>query len=96
MDGQGCFRENIRFLRQRRKLTQYELSESLGISREKLKAIETGQTMNVSLNDALTFSRYFCVPIDVLISIKLSKAGEMKVRVIEADYKSLTNGNHAI
>lgn len=91
MDGQACFRENIRFLRLRRKLTQHELSQSLGISREKLKAIETGQTMNVSLSDAQTFSRYFNVPIDVLITTQLVKAGEIKVRVIEANYRSLTN-----
>lgn len=91
MDGQACFRENIRFLRLRRKLTQHELSQSLGISREKLKAIETGQTMNVSLIDAQTFSRYFNVPIDVLITTQLVKAGEIKVRVIEANYRSLTN-----
>lgn len=89
MDGQACFRENIRFLRRRRKLTQYELSENLGISREKLKAIETGQTINVSLSDALSFSRYFKVPIDVLVTAHLSKAGEIKVRVIEASYNTM-------
>ena len=91
MDRQACFRENIRFLRQRRKLTQETLSGTLGISREKLKAIETGQTMTISLTDAVSIAQYFKLPIDVLLSRRLAKLGELEIRVIEANYKPLAN-----
>ena len=81
---QVFLKENLKFLRQRRKLTQERLSSDLGMSREKLKAIETGKTINPGLVDVVLISRYFMVPTDVLLTVDVSKLGELKIRILEA------------
>lgn len=84
MEEQIFLKENLRFLRQRRKLTQEGLSESLGMSRVKLKAIETGQTANPVLEDVITISRFFKIAADSLLTVNLSKLGELKLRELES------------
>ncbi|MCF2506835.1 helix-turn-helix domain-containing protein [Dyadobacter sp. CY107] len=81
---QVFLKENLKFLRQRRKLTQEGLSSDLGMSREKLKAIETGKTVNPGLSDVVHISRYFRVPTDILLTVEVSKLGELKIRAFEA------------
>jgi transcriptional regulator with XRE-family HTH domain len=81
---QVFLKENLKFLRQRRKLTQEGLSAVLGMSRVKLKAIETGQTLNPGLDDVVIISRFFKMPTDLLLTTELSKVGELKIRSIEA------------
>ena len=63
---------------------QERLSSDLGMSREKLKAIETGKTINPGLADVVLISRYFMVPTDVLLTVDVSKLGELKIRILEA------------
>ncbi len=78
------FAGNIKFLRERRKLSQEALAASLGLTRAKLAAIEAGNTKSPQPEDYLNFSEFFKISIDTLLKIELSKLGEMKIRELEA------------
>ena len=78
------FHSNIRFLRERKKMSQEELSASLDLSRNKLQALESGKTVNPSVIDLLNFSEYFKVSIDSLLKVDLMKLGEFKVKELLA------------
>lgn len=75
---------NVKFLRNRQKLTQDALSKELKMTRSKLNCIEIGQTKSPSIEDMLKFSSYFKMSLDTLIKIDLSKLGELRIRDLEA------------
>ncbi len=77
------FASNIKFLRERRKLSQEVLSSNLGLTRAKLAAIEAGNTKSPQPADYLSFSDFFKISIDALLKIDLSKLGELKLRELE-------------
>ncbi|HSI21245.1 MAG TPA: Hsp20 family protein [Verrucomicrobiae bacterium] len=58
----------IRDLRRERELTQEELAEALGISRQSINAMEAGRCLP-SLPVALQIAAYFAVPLQRLIAI---------------------------
>jgi transcriptional regulator with XRE-family HTH domain len=78
------FNNNIRFLRERRKMSQEELSVQLDLSRNKLQALESGKTINPSAMDLIKFSEYFKVSIDSLLKVDLHKLGELKLKELLA------------
>ncbi|WP_339736522.1 helix-turn-helix domain-containing protein [uncultured Sunxiuqinia sp.] len=78
------FAGNIKFLRERRKMSQEALAAKLGLTRAKLAAIEAGNTKSPQPGDYLNFSEFFKISIDTLLKIELSKLGEMKLRELEA------------
>ncbi|WP_214226651.1 helix-turn-helix domain-containing protein [Pedobacter sp. B4-66] len=78
------FPSNIRFLRERKKLTQEHMANILGISRSKLNALESGQTKAPQPEDFLNFSEYFKISVDTLLKVDLSRMGELKLRQLEA------------
>lgn len=78
------FPDNIKFLRERKKFSQDELSNVLGITRSKLNALENGQTKSPQLEDLISFSEYFKVSMDSLVKVELKKLGELKLRELEA------------
>ncbi len=78
------FAGNIKFLRERRKMSQEALAVRLGLTRAKLAAIEAGNTKSPQPEDYLNFSEFFKISIDTLLKIELSKLGEMKIRELEA------------
>ncbi|TKT84722.1 XRE family transcriptional regulator [Dyadobacter frigoris] len=85
MEAQEIFlKENLKFLRQRKKLTQESLAEALDMSRVKLKAIETGTTANPAVQDIVLISRYFKIATDTFLLVNLAKLGELKLRELEA------------
>ncbi|WP_293299893.1 helix-turn-helix domain-containing protein [Pedobacter sp. UBA4863] len=75
---------NLKFLRERKKMTQDFLANELKISRSKLATLESGRTTNPLLEDVVNFSRYFKVSVDTLITVDLSKIGELRLRELEA------------
>lgn len=75
---------NIKYLRNRKKLSQDVLAAALGMSRSKLNAHENGQTVNPPLNDLLACSAYFKMSIDTLLKVDLSRLSELKLRELEA------------
>ena len=78
------FAGNIKFLRERKKISQEVLAAKLGLTRAKLAAIETGNTKAPQPEDYLIFSEFFKISIDTLLKINLSKLGEIKLRELEA------------
>ena len=78
------FAGNIRFLRDRKKLSQEALAARLELTRAKLAAIEAGNTKSPQPEDYLNFSEFFKISIDTLLKIDLSKLGELKIRELEA------------
>ncbi|NDC40223.1 MAG: LexA family transcriptional regulator [Chitinophagia bacterium] len=78
------FHVNIRFLREQRKMSQEELSAQLGISRNKLQALESGKTVNPTVGDLLAFSQLFGISVDSLLRVDLSKLGALKLRELLA------------
>ncbi|KEO73815.1 XRE family transcriptional regulator [Anditalea andensis] len=85
MDNQNVFwAANLKFLRMRRKYSQDEMAEKLGIKRSKLNAHENGHTKNPPLDDLMRLSSFFKMSIDTLIRVDLSKLSELKIRDLEA------------
>ena len=78
------FAGNIKFLRERRKMSQETLAAMLGLTRAKLAAIETGNTKSPQPEDYLNFSEFFRISVDTLLKIDLPKLGELKIRELEA------------
>lgn len=78
------FAGNIKFLRERKKLSQESLAAQLGLTRAKLAAIEAGNTKSPQPEDYLNFSEFFKISIDTLLKIDLSRLGELKLRELEA------------
>jgi len=78
------FHSNIRFLRERKKMSQEELSAELDFSRNKLQALESGKTINPTAADLIKFSDYFKISIDTLMKINISKLGELKLKELQA------------
>jgi len=78
------FHNNIRFLRERNKMSQEELSQQLDLLRNKLQALESGKTINPSAMDMIKFSEYFKVSVDSLLKIDLTKLGELKIKELLA------------
>lgn len=78
------FAGNIKFLRERKKMSQEALASALGLTRAKLAAIEAGNTKSPQPGDYLNFSEFFKISIDTLLKIDLSKLGELKLRELEA------------
>jgi len=74
---------NLRFLRNRKMLSQEELAEQLGITRAKLNAHENGKTINPTADDLVSFSGYFGLSIDTLLKVNLSSLSALKLRELE-------------
>lgn len=78
------FPENIKFLRERKNLSQESLAQLLGFTRVKLNAIESGKTQNPPLADLVRFSKFFKISIDSLLQVELSRLLELQLRELEA------------
>ncbi len=78
------FHSNLRFLRERKRITQEHCAQQLGISRIKLAALESGRTENPTTADLINFSKFFKMSIDSLLKVDISKLPELKLRELEA------------
>jgi len=95
MEKQNFFwASNLKHLRKRKKLSQEELAEKLGISRVKLNSHENGTSKNPPVEDLIKFSEFFHISIDSLLKVNLSRLNELKLRELEAGNDVyLTGGN---
>jgi transcriptional regulator with XRE-family HTH domain len=75
---------NLKFLRNRKKLSQDDLANSLKITRAKLNGHENGVSKNPPLEDLIKISDFFKLAIDTLLKVDLSKLTELKIRELEA------------
>ncbi|WP_026632777.1 XRE family transcriptional regulator [Dyadobacter alkalitolerans] len=78
------FHTNIRFLRDRKRLTQEDFSQKLGLTRVKLASLESGRTENPTAADLMKFSDFFHISIDTLFRVDLTKLSELKLRELES------------
>jgi len=78
------FSGNLKFLRERKKISQEALAGKLHITRSKLNALESGQTKAPQPEDYLAISDYFRISIDSLLKVDLAKLGELHLRELEA------------
>jgi transcriptional regulator with XRE-family HTH domain len=78
------FPTNIRFLRERKQITQEDCAQKLGISRIKLAALESGRTGNPTAIDLINFSEFFRISIDSLFKVDLTRLSELKLKELEA------------
>ncbi len=88
------FNSNIRFLRERKKLTQDAISNLLNFKRSKLAAIESGATKLPPAEDLILFSTYYKISIDSLLKVDLSTLTELQLRELEAGNDIFMRGTH--
>lgn len=84
---------NLKFLRNRKKLSQDTLSEQLGMSRSKYNAHENGQTLNPPVDDLIRISDYFRISIDNLLRMDLAGLSEFKIRELEQGGDTYRSGS---
>lgn len=85
------FSSNLKFLRERQKISQQQLADILSIKRSKLAAYEIGQTKNPPLIDLIAISDHFNLPIDMMTKADISKLPELQLQEIEGN-KNTYNG----
>lgn len=78
------FHQNIRFLRDRKRMSQEDFAQNIGITRIKLQALESGRTKNPSAEDLVKFSEFYKISIDALLKVNIASLGEIKLRELEA------------
>jgi transcriptional regulator with XRE-family HTH domain len=74
---------NIKLLRKRRKKSQGDLAEQLGISRAVLNSYEN-KIANPPLELLIKISRHFGLSVDTLLKTDLTKFHELQLRQLEA------------
>lgn len=80
----NLFRSNLKFLRERKKLSQEILADELKMTRSKLSALENGQTKASQPEDLVSISDYFKISVDSLLKVDLSRLLELQLRELEA------------
>jgi len=88
------FPGNLKFLRERKKISQESLANALEIKRSKLAAIESGATKLPPAEDLIKISEYFRISIDSMLKIELSKLGGFKMRELESGNDVYVTGSN--
>lgn len=86
------FATNIKKLRERKKWSQGEMAEKLGVSRIKLAQMELGNTKNPPLEDLVNFSNVLGIGVDTLLKVDLRKVSELKIRELESGNDAYVTG----
>src|SRR4051812_1562023 len=87
------FNENIKFLRQRKEVTQDVAAIGLGISRSTLNSYENGSIKNPTIEALLLFSKYYKISIDTLVKVKLSKLSGYQLSELEKGHDVFMTGS---
>ncbi|QJB37225.1 LexA family transcriptional regulator [Chitinophaga oryzae] len=85
---------NLRILRTRKKLSQQQLADLLGINRNKITAQESGKTRNPRLEDLVLISDFFRVDLDTFIKNDLQQATEEQLLALDAGNTMDLTGKH--
>lgn len=75
---------NLKFLRERKKKTQTELANTLGVTRAKINAFENGVNLNPTVEDLGKFTEHFKISVDSLLWVNLKRLTELQIRNLEA------------
>ena len=76
-------KSNLKFLRNRKKVSQEIVANLLGMTRAKLTSYETGQVINPPMEDLLRLALYFNISVDTFLKVDLTKLSELKLRELE-------------
>lgn len=87
-------KDNLRFLRKRKQLSQEDLAFRLKISRGKLNALENGISKNPPMEDLLKFSDFFKISVDTLLKVELSQLSTYKMKLIDNGEEALATGQN--
>lgn len=87
------FSSNIKLLRTRRKRTQDEVSNSVGIKRAKYNSYENGIAINPPLNTLVALSTYFKINIDTLVKLDMTCLSEYKLFELERGFDDYMQGS---
>jgi transcriptional regulator with XRE-family HTH domain len=87
------FADNLKFLRERLKMTQQELAKAFSLTRSKINALESGQTKSPNLEDLLRFADYFKISVDTLLRLQLSTLSKLKLQELEAGNDAYLSGS---
>ncbi len=85
---------NLKFLRERRGLSQEALATHLGISRSKIAAHEAGNTVNPPVEDLFRFSDYHRMAIDTLLRTDLSSVPVARLAELEGSSEAHLKGRN--
>jgi transcriptional regulator with XRE-family HTH domain len=84
--------ENIKFLRKRKKITQFDLADNLKIKRSSINNYENGIAIP-PIDIIIRISDYFGLSIDTMIKVNLSKLRESQLYQIEHGSDIFLKGN---
>lgn len=76
------FRENIRFLRNRKDRTQDDVASALEMKRSTLSGYENG-VAQPNIDAIILFAKYFSISIDSLLKINLAKLSDHQMKELE-------------
>ncbi|MFW6309645.1 MAG: XRE family transcriptional regulator [Prolixibacteraceae bacterium] len=85
------FAENIKFLRKRRKQSQTQLAEELGLTRTTFASYE--KSVQPPFKTLVKISEYFNFSLDALIKYRLEKLTDFQLSQIEKDFDVDITGN---
>jgi len=83
---------NLKFLRERKKKTQMEVAEALGVTRAKINAFENGVNSNPTVEDLGRFTEYFKISVDSLLWLNLKGLTEVQLKNLEAGNDDYVKG----
>ncbi len=84
--------KNLKFLRERRNLTQVEVATSLKITRAKINAFENEVNNNPTVEDLHKFTGHYKISADSLLWVNLKKLAEPQLANLEAGNDEYTMG----
>jgi transcriptional regulator with XRE-family HTH domain len=76
---------NLKFLRKRKRLSQQNLADTIGVKRTSYGAYELG-IAEPTLASLLKISRFFSIPVDYLLSVELYTLQDAFLRELELGY----------
>lgn len=83
---------NIKFLRNRKRMTQMEAADAYGMKRTSLNNYENGFVLNPTIELLLIFSKYYAISIDTLLKVDLTKLSATQLSELENGYDVYATG----
>ncbi|HVI47815.1 MAG TPA: LexA family transcriptional regulator [Chitinophaga sp.] len=85
---------NLKLLRTRKKLSQQQLADTLGINRNKVSAQESGKTRNPRIDDLVLISAFFRINLDTFLRTDLTILPEDQLLDMENSQSADLTGRH--
>lgn len=88
----NIFSSNIKLLRKRRRRTQDDVAVALHMKRSTLSGYEN-EVAQPSIDALVAFSKYYCVSVDTLVKVDLTKLSESELSQLERGYDVYITGS---